>query len=182
VDFIPRSGRAVIFPVYWGTYERAGPAATTPLQQRDEVIRQIQDCRRTLDYLETRPDFDQAKLAYFGTSRAAALAPLVLALENRLKAAVLLDGGFYLEDRPSEVDAVNFAPRARVPVLMLNGRFDFIFPAETSQAQLFSLLGTPASEKRHVLFPTAHEVMLYRNDVVRESLAWLDKYLGPVGH
>jgi dienelactone hydrolase len=110
VDFIPRSGRALVFPAYWGTYERAGPAVTTPLQQCEEVIRQIQDFRRTLDYLETRPDFNRAKLAYIGTSRGAALAPLVLAMENRVKAAVLLDGGIYLEGPPSEVDAVNFAP------------------------------------------------------------------------
>jgi len=179
-DFIPRSGRALVVPVYWGQYERRELPVTTRLQQREEVKREIQDFRRTLDYLEGRTDLDHVQLAYYGTSRAAALAPLALALDNRLKAAVLLDGGIYLEGSPPEVDAVNFAPRVRVPVLMLNGRFDYVFPAETSQEILFRLLGTSVPEKRHVMFATAHDVAFFRNDVVRETLAWLDKYLGPV--
>jgi hypothetical protein len=79
-----------------------------------------------------------------------------------------------------KVDAANFAPHVRVPVLMLNGRFDYVFPAETSQEILFRLLGTSVGEKRRVLFATAHDVILFRNDVVRETLAWLDEYLGPV--
>jgi hypothetical protein len=32
----------------------------------------------------------------------------------------------------------------------------------------------------HVLFATAHDVSMFRNDVVRQTLAWLDKYMGAV--
>ena len=46
-----------------------------------------------------------------------------------------------------EVDALNFAPRVKTPILMLNGRDDFTFPVETSQEPLYRLLGTAAADK-----------------------------------
>ena len=53
-------------------------------------------------------------------------------------------GGFSLQSSLPEADPLNFAPRVRVPVLMLNGRYDFLNPTATSQEPLFNLLGTPA--------------------------------------
>jgi hypothetical protein len=47
---------------------------------------------------------------------------------------------------------------------------------------MFRLLGTPAADKRHVLFESAHDTGLFRQQVVKETLDWLEKYLGPVGH
>ena len=69
--------------------------------------------------------------------------------------------------------------RSGMPVLLLSGRHDYVFPYDTSQRPLFELLGTPASEKRHVVFDAGHDP-LPRSQVIREILAWLDKYLGPV--
>jgi hypothetical protein len=40
------------------------------------------------------------------------------------------------------------------------------------------LLGTPAADKRRVAYDTGHNIP--RPDLIRESLNWLDKYLGPV--
>jgi RNase P/RNase MRP subunit POP5 len=45
---------------------------------------------------------------------------------------------------------------------------------------MFRLLGTPAKDKRHVVFETAHDVSVMRNEMSREILDWLDKYLGKV--
>jgi serine/threonine protein kinase len=42
-----------------------------------------------------------------------------------------------------------------------------------------NLLGTPAVHKRHVLFDEGH-IPRKNQEVVREILDWLDKYLGPV--
>ena len=100
------------------------------------------------------------------------------ALEQRLKASILLVGGFRLYTLPGEIDAINFAPRVRVPTLMINGRHDFGFPVETSQKPLLRLLGVPEKDKRHALMDSGH--MPNRNDVIRESLDWLDRYLGTV--
>jgi hypothetical protein len=51
-------------------------------------------------------------------------------------------GAFNLQPSLPEADPVNFAPRVKVPVLMLNGRFDFYGPTAISQEPLFRLLGT----------------------------------------
>lgn len=58
----------------------------------------------------------------------------------------------------AQVTAMNFLPRIEMPVLFLGGRYDFVFPVETSQKPLFKLLGTPAEHKKHVIFEGAGHV------------------------
>ena len=103
---------------------------------------------------------------------------LLPAVETRFKALVLIAPGFYLQQRLPEVDQFNFAPHVKAPVLMLNGRFDFIWPPSIAQEPMFRLLGTPAGDKRRVVYNTGHDIP--RSEMIKESLAWLDKYLGPV--
>ncbi len=67
----------------------------------------------------------------------------------------------------------------KIPVLMLNGKYDFFFPYETSQLPFFELLGTPRARKKLVVHETSHSFP--RTDLARESLAWLDEHLGPPG-
>jgi pimeloyl-ACP methyl ester carboxylesterase len=69
------------------------------------------------------------------------------------------------------------ARRIEIPVLMLNGRHDFIFPLEL-QKSFFRLLGTPAEHKRHVVFDGGHFGWPL-GEFTRENLDWLDRYLGP---
>ena len=45
---------------------------------------------------------------------------------------------------------------------------------------MFERLGSPADQKRHVVFDAGH-TNFPRADMIREVLAWLDRYLGPVG-
>ena len=63
---------------------------------------------------------------------------------------------------------------------MLNGKDDFSFPLEASQLPLLRQLGTPEKDKKHVLFDGGHASLLNRPDMVKETLDWLDRYLGPV--
>ena len=63
-----------------------------------------------------------------------------------------------------EVDQINFVTRVTTPVLMLNGRYDFVEPVETSQQPMFDLLATPAADKRHVIFETGHAVVTLQAD------------------
>ena len=137
------------------------------------------DLGRSIDYLETRPDIDTQKLAFFGISFGAAAAPRLVAVETRFKTAILISGGSW-EKVPPAVDPWNFAPRFKVPVLMLSGRDDFSFPLEASQLPLLRQLGTPEKDKKHVLFDGGHASPLTRLDMVKEALDWLDRYLGPV--
>jgi cephalosporin-C deacetylase-like acetyl esterase len=180
-DFIIKSGRAVMFPVYKGTYERGDDykgyhRATS--SYRDHVIDWSKDLGRSIDYLETRSDIDSGKLAYVGFSLGGGMGSLLPAVEDRFKALVLIAPGFFLSKSLPEVDQINFAPRVKVPVLMLNGRFDFIFPVGSSQEPMFQFLGTPKEQKRRVVYDTGHDIP--RNELIKETLNWLDRYLGPV--
>jgi eukaryotic-like serine/threonine-protein kinase len=183
-DFLMLSGRAVLFPVYQGTYERrtanqgSGWPDTTRAFQ-DWVIQWVNDVRRGVDYLETRPDIQASRLAFLGFSWGADVGTRVLALEPRFKSAVLVAGGFTSARMRPEVDPLHFAPRISMPVLMINGEHDFVSPMEAGQKPYFALLGTPLEHKRHRLFQGGHDIMgLQRNQVVKEILGWLDKYLG----
>jgi eukaryotic-like serine/threonine-protein kinase len=177
LDFIIKSGRALMFPIYKGTYERHVDVAQGSSQWRDLTIQRSKDFFRSVDYLETRKEIDQAKLGYYGFSWGASFAPRLLAFEKRLKVAVLVGGGLYREQMAAEVDPLNFAPRVTIPILMINGKYDFDTPLNSCQVPLFRLLGTPLRDKRHALFDTGH--LPERNDLIKETLDWLDKYLGP---
>lgn len=82
--------------------------------------------------------------------------------------------------RRQEADPINFLPRADMPVLMLNGRYDFFYPVESSQRPFLDLLGAPAPKKKYVLYDEGHN--LPRAQMITESLAWLDRWLGQVEH
>jgi cephalosporin-C deacetylase-like acetyl esterase len=181
-DFIIRSGRAVMHPIYKGTYERTiggnyGTYSSQPGVWRELAVQWHKDLGRSLDYLETRPELDRGKMAYQGISVGAAHGPRLMALDPRLKAGVLLWGGLgYLPS--AEVDSLHFAPRSTAPTLMVNGRSDVIFPLETSQIPMFRLLGAADKDKRHIVVEGGH--VAFNQDVIREVLGWLDRYLGPV--
>ena len=67
--FLIKAGRALLFPMYQGMYERRPPKPPSgPNALRDLAIQQVKDLRRSLDYLETRPDIDADKFAFFGVS------------------------------------------------------------------------------------------------------------------
>lgn len=179
-DYIPRSGRALAVPELWGSFGRRGERrASTPEMRRETVIRQVRDLRRTVDYLVTRDDIDADRLAYTGLSAGGEYAPVYLALEDRFRAAVAIAAGFHdshMLDEPAETNPWNFAPRVTVPILMINGKNDFTLPYETAQKPYFDLLGTPDADKRLVLIDGGH-VTADRNALIRESLAWFDRYL-----
>jgi tRNA A-37 threonylcarbamoyl transferase component Bud32/dienelactone hydrolase len=181
VDFFLKSGRAVIYPIYKSTYERGDelhsdyPTATN--FWKDHVIMWAKDCSRSIDYLETRPEIDRTKIAYFGVSWGGAMGGIVPAVEKRIKVNVLLVAGLLFQRALPEAEAIHFLPRITSPVLMLNGKYDFFFPYETSQRPFFELLGTPKSDKRLIVYEGGHSVP--RTQLVKEALAWLDRYLGP---
>ena len=182
VSIVVRSGRVLVVPVYKSTHERRDeltsdfPAPTAFF--RDHVVMWSKDLQRTVDYLETRPDISRDKIGYLGRSWGAAMGTIMVATEPRLRLAIFHVGGFYFQRTRPEAEAINFAPHVRVPSLMLNGRFDFFFPEETSQRFMFKLIGAPQADKRWVVYDTSHA--LPAAAMAHETLAWLDKYFGPV--
>ena len=104
----------------------------------------------------------------------------LLALESRLKTAVLLYGGLPFDNLAPEIEPTNFAPRVTMPVLMLNGKYDWFMTVDAHQKPLYELLGTRPEDKRYYALEAGH-APLPRAEVVRLVLDWLDRYLGPVG-
>jgi formylglycine-generating enzyme required for sulfatase activity/dienelactone hydrolase len=178
---IVRSGRAVLYPVYKGTFEREDEVLVSAdwnsYLHTEWVIKIVKDFKRSIDYLETRPVIDSKRLAYFGWSWGGDMGAIIPAVEDRLAASVLGVGGVDMFTRP-EVSTFNYVSRVRIPTLMLNGKYDLGMPYETTVKPMFDLLGTPEDKKELKLYETDH--WLPRNELNKETLAWLDRYLGPV--
>ena len=175
-NYIIQSGRALLYPVYQGTFERRiewrGASAF-----RDVTVQQIKDFLRAVDYLATREEVDMQRLGYYSISMGAYLAPIPLSLEPRIKAAVLVSGGLRY-NWPPEIQPANFAPRVTIPVTLINGRDDFNAPA-AARERFMTLLGTPATHKQLVVLEGGH----FPHDIrglVRHTLDWFDQHLGPV--
>jgi predicted esterase len=178
LDFIVSSGRALVWPVYKGSYERWIPTGTPSLDQQRLLFDWRQDMARVLDLLGRRTDIDAGRTAFVGLSYGASVPLSLLSLEGRFRAAVLLSGSLGGVPGFPDQDALDYAGHIRLPVLMLSGRDDFVFPLKMAAEPLFAKLGTPPSDKRLVVFEAGH-MMFPRGPMQREVLGWLDRYLGP---
>lgn len=182
LDFILKSGRALVIPVYKGTHERYDELKSDLQDEtvfyKDHVIMWRKDIGRTIDYLETRKDIQADKLGYLGWSWGGFIGGIMPAVEKRIKTVVLNVGGMEMHKALPEADQINFIPRITQPVLMLNGKHDMFFPVETSQKPMFDLLGTPKKDKKIFIYESGH--LVPRNEFVRETLSWYDQYLGVV--
>ncbi len=181
-EYFLKSGRAFLFPVYKSIYERGDNLTSSMPNEsntyREHVVNWSKDIGRSIDYLETRTDIDTGRLAFYGVSWGGRMAPVMLAVEHRFKAAVVAVAGLRHQMAQPEADPFNYLPRVTLPILMLNGRYDFYFPVETSQRPYFEALGTPAADKDWKIYEGSHTVP--STQIAKESLAWLDRYLGPV--
>jgi DNA-binding winged helix-turn-helix (wHTH) protein/dienelactone hydrolase len=183
--FVVNSGRALVMPIWAGGYERyaAYPreaAAAADHGRRVPLLWQ-HDLSATIDYLESRPDMNAQSIGYLGISRGASFAGAInLAIEKRVRAAVLASGGIWIHTplHPM-IDLIHYAPRITIPVLMLSGRYDHIYPYEQSQKRTFGLLGTAADKKAQIAYDTGH-FTIPPNMVAADVTDWFDKHLGRV--
>jgi dienelactone hydrolase len=191
LEFIVKSGRAALYPVYKGTFER-GDMTLAQIHGGDDshryteyLVQLVRDVSRSIDYLESRDDIDTDKLAFYGMSWGAMLGAVIPAVEDRFRTSVLLSGGLDVRSQGGDVasfrpeaDPLNYISRVTVPTLMINGRYDTLLPLEQSIRPMFQLLGTNDEHKELLLFDTDH--IPPRNEFIRATLDWLDRYLGPV--
>jgi len=174
-----------VMPIWAGGYERYSPPPTDRAAINDRERRMAlmwqHDLSTTIDYLESRPDIDAKNIGYLGISRGASFAGAInLALEPRIRSAVLASGGIWIHGplHPM-IDLINYAPRITIPVLMLSGRYDHIYPYEQSQKRTFELLGTRPADKTQIAYDTGHFTMP-PNRVAADVSDWFDRRLGPV--
>jgi dipeptidyl aminopeptidase/acylaminoacyl peptidase len=170
------NGRAVCLPTYMGMYERQVERQQSKLNwAREAFLEAARDARRAVDYLQSRKDIDGQSLAFVGGSWGATWAPIALAVEPRFKACVMITGGLHNTTFPPEVDPFNFAPQVVIPVLMLNGQYDWIFPVETSQEPLYRALGS--KDKKIIRYESGHGLPKQAWSAAYE---WLDEHFGLV--
>jgi eukaryotic-like serine/threonine-protein kinase len=182
---VVNSRRAFVFPIYMGTFGRNQnfPDSNAIVWGEDthryvEYLTQvIKDFKRSVDYLETRKEIDSTRLAYYGISWGSCMGAIIPAVDGRLKASVLVIGGFLQPDIRPEMDQINYVTHVKVPTLMINGKYDVVgFPYETTVKPMYDMLGTPKEHKKLILQETDHYFL--RNELIKEMDAWLNKYLG----
>lgn len=185
VEFLRKSGRLVVMPVYAGTLGRNDGRSLRRfnagyISRRDMTYDWAKDLSRTIDYLESRGDVDTERIAFVGLSLGAASGQVMARFEERLATLILWSGGFgassYEESAPGIVRSVE---ETTIPVLMLNGRHDTVFPYATHQVPFFQRLGTPDDQKRHVVWDAGHFGFPI-GEFIGENLNWLDSLFGPV--
>jgi formylglycine-generating enzyme required for sulfatase activity/dienelactone hydrolase len=182
VSFLVKNGRAVLFPVYKGTFERGTPALASihagaeTHAYTEFLVQLVKDVRRSIDYLETRTDVASGKLVFQGMSWGGWLGSIIPAVEERFAAAVLVAGGLGMNPARPEASTLNYVTRIKMPTLMLNGKYDNGIDRRIKP--MFDLLGTPAGHKRLILYDTDHVPPV--SEFIKETLAWLEKYQGPV--
>jgi serine/threonine protein kinase/dienelactone hydrolase len=182
-DYISKSGRAVMMPIYKGTFGRND--GTYESHDRDTyrfkeyTVMGILDLRRSIDYLETRNDINTNRLGFLGFSwGATAAGSIISAIEERIKVSVFNVGGFDRYYYRPEIDPINYISHINIPVLMLNGRHDHFRPYQTNVIPYRQLLGTKDEDKHFKDYDTGHH--LPRNEVIRETILFLDRYLGRI--
>ena len=183
LDYIVKNGRALLFPIYKGTYERKTSSCRTRIPSQSHkytecLVKWVKDFSRSIDYLETREDIDNTRLGYLGDSWGGRMGAIIPAIEDRLKLAVLIRAGFPTGISFPEADVINYAPHVELPILMLNGKYDAIYPYDYSVKPMFDMFGTDEKDKVQMLYNTDH--FIPKNEMIKEVLNWLDKYFGPV--
>jgi serine/threonine protein kinase len=182
LSHIVKNHRVVVYPIYKGTFERMlaphKPWGRMSHKLAEYRIQLTNDLSRVIDYLETRKDIAHDQIAYYGLSWGGAMGLLIPAVEDRLKVNMLIVGGLPDNRTRPEVDYINFISRIKIPTLMLNGRYDLTFSHEDHVKPAFDFLGTPAPDKKLVMYDTDH--FIPRNELIKETLDWLDRYLGGV--
>ncbi len=186
-DFLLKTGRAILVPSYKGTFERTGdfdlakhwPSPEHRHTYAEHLTYMVKDFRRSIDYLETREDIDAERLGFWGFSWGGVLGSVLLAVENRVDAAVFHLGGLACRETTPESWEGSYAPRVKTPVLMLNGRYDTALPADTCARPLLELLGTDEEDKKLLVYETDH--FIPEITLIKETLPWFDRHLGPVG-
>ena len=171
--------------------------ADQPQETYRRIVQAVQDIRQTIDLAESLKELDTSKgVGLLGYSMGAWFGALAGAAERRVQALVLMVGGSAavdvaqeadtseeLDDRQARAGRLNvlrrfaairpleaipgFAPR---PILMQNGRRDWLVPAERAKA-LFAAAKEPKEQRwydaGHLLGAKAYE----------EAADWLAKHM-----
>lgn len=187
IEFVVESGRALVWPIIAGTHERFRPRSkesrqalvnrwTKGLQVRRAEIGAV------IDYLESQPEFDADRTGLLASSFGATfVSPNILAMEHRIRTAVLLSSSLAAINPavfPAEVNPNTYWPRVTTPILLMNGSYDISIHVTKSRDLLLQTIGTTGNNKRGILYDAPHWP-LPPHRVRNDTLSWFDNHLGP---
>ena len=115
------------------------------------MIMWVKDVSRAIDYVETRSELDHSKVAYYGLSWGSVSG-------WNCSGRGTTNQGMRFRRRWTRLSCNRFPKsmpltllsRVKQPVLMLNGRYDFFFPVESTQEPFYHLLGSKKDQKKHI--------------------------------
>lgn len=153
---------------------------------RSLVSQTVFDLRRSIDFLETRPEVDAERIGFFGISLGGIIGTIFSGVDERLKVPVIaLAGGnlslmFGLDaltedtkDFFSIIDPINFvaniAPR---PLLMINAENDEVIAPLTSKL-LFNKAKQP---KQIIWYPSRHRDLPIQ-EAYPDGVSWYNDHL-----
>ena len=177
-----RAGRAVFAVELEGFLGRPRPPGwVRPETDSDEYVEynvgRVNDMRRGLDYLESRPDIDRSRIALLGISAGGGTGVFISALESRYRS--VLFGGTGISIREVRIapaaNRINFVPRIKAPKLLLQGRYDEDTSLKSETEPMFRLLKEP---KRLQIYDGGH--VAPREIAIPAVTNWLDETMGPV--
>ena len=123
-------GYSIIIPVYHNTWGRKKiirdwwPNETE--EYKNTIIKIGKDFKRIVDFLETRNNLDFKKLSYYGYSWGSVTSNILLAIEKRIKSAVICVGGLMLQKSRKEIESHLYIRRIKIPILHIVGKLDDI--------------------------------------------------------
>jgi dienelactone hydrolase len=182
-QFVPQSGRILVRPILSGMYYRndgtSNQQFADPAGQGALIRNWAMELNQTVAYLKTRPDVDADAITYYGISLGAILGVIFGAANDDVQALVLALGGLppiqlANVDGPTPL-IEEFATLVHQPTLMINGRYDFLFPVEQSQKPLFNRLAVAPEHKQLKLYDAGHS-MPSQADTIRDITTFLDRY------
>ena len=184
--FVTTGGRVVIYPEWYGTFSRQVPGQRSPTEDarersRDITLRNRAELGRILDFVESRDDVDEGRVAFMAASQGGDMLSITVT-EDRLKALIILSwapANFEPWWHPV-ADYFTLASRAKHPTLLVAGLQDPFYTYEDQQVPFVDRLGTPNEHIRHVAFEGVGHAPLPLAAKQREVTDFLDRYLGSV--
>ncbi len=172
-------GYAIIHPIYFNTYSRERIFNSWVPDESEEykemIIKMGMDYKRSLDYIETRNDFNFKNLSYYGYSLGSRYANYLLAIDLRVKSAFICSGGLRMQKPKKEIDEHYYLRRVKTPIFHIVGKLDGTLGYEDIFIPWKKLVGTNNENLITLeLEGTGHGIP--RDTIIKYHQSWIEKY------
>ena len=172
-------GYAIIHPIYFNTYSRERIFNSWVPDESEEykemIIKMGMDYKRSLDYIETRNDFNFKNLSYYGYSLGSRYANYLLAIDLRVKSAFICSGGLRMQKPKKEIDEHYYLRRVKTPIFHIVGKLDGTLGYEDIFIPWKKLVGTNKENLITLeLEGTGHGIP--RDTIIKYHQSWIEKY------